>query len=169
MKKILAILSFLIFSANHTFAQDAIKETGGAEFNFNTSRIYDFGPLQKYSKATHNFEFKNTGSQPLIINAMQSQPNDIQGPEYTIKIKYPEKPVKPSKKGVISITINTLEVAGSFKNEIYVTSNVTADDFPLLLVGGAVVPAINKPDEAYKPLTSGGAAVGAFLLNNIKK
>ena len=169
MLKFLAILSLLFSATTHSFAQPALVDTGGAEFNFITKRTNDFGALQKNSKAGYSFEFRNTGNQPLIISAMHSSQNDAKGPDYSVQIKYPQKPVKPGHRGVITVGLTTFEVAGSFKNEIYVSSNATADDFPLLLIYGAVVPESGRTDKAYVPETSAGAAVGAFMINNIKK
>jgi hypothetical protein len=171
MKKLITILfaafSFCISASAQT--NNSTANAGGPEFNFINGRVYDFGRRVINTKATYKFEFKNTGDQPLVITEMHSEKNEITSPPYKLLINWPKEPIKPGKKGVISVTVVTQDDIGSFQNEIYVTSNATRDNFPLLLVGGAVVPEKSQPDVEYKPLTAAGAALGAFMVNNIKK
>lgn len=175
MKKIHTILSLLFFLCTHICGQTAnpqkaINDTGGAEFTFITKRIYDFGAVVKNASASCQFQFTNTGNHPLTITEMHSSPREINSPDYTLQISYPRKPIKPGKKGIITVSFKAQDEIGSFRNELYVTSNATVDNYPLLLVAGAVVPEPNPHDPPYNPeSTILGAAVGAFMINNIKK
>ncbi len=170
--KLLLVISSLFCvgaSAQTTNPQTPAADSGGPEINFITKRVYDFERITVNSSATYHFQFRNTGNRPLLINEMHSAPNELSGPAHHLQITWPPKPVKPGKKGTIVVTVRAEDGAGSFRNEIYVTSNATEGDFPLLLVAGTIVPYSNVQEGPYKMETALGAAVGAFMVNNIKK
>ena len=139
------------------------------DFIFITKRFYDFERVAVNSSVSYQFQFRNTGNRPLVFSELHSAANELSGPFHSIHITWPNKTVKPGKKGIITVTVKTEDGAGSFRNEIYVNSNATNGDFPLLLVAGTVVPYSNVQEGPYKMETALGALIGAFMVNNIKK
>ena len=117
------------------------QSTDGAQFNFiNNDRLHDLGGVNKNTTITYNVQFKNSGSSPLEISGMHYDTGKVKQPPYTVHIKWPSKPVKPGKKGVITVSFVSGEHIGSFDNVLYVTSNATITNYPLLYLAGAIVP-----------------------------
>jgi len=106
MKKLLFSLA-LIFTSFATFAQAAIG--GGASIEFE-KEIHDFGNMKQHGDASTIFIFKNTGSEPLIIEdtkgscgcTVPSKPEEpiLPGATGEIKVKYDSKRVGPINKSV---------------------------------------------------------------------
>jgi len=163
---IAALLSFECYAQAN--AQKSATDTGGAEFTFLNSRVYDFDRIVVGDKATYTFHFRNTGGRPLVITEMNSQQNGEHDPAHQVKVTWPKSTIKPGKTGTIVVSVQAEDAAGSFRNQIYVTSNVTGTNYPLLLIGGAIVPEGMQPDNSYKPVTAAGAVIAAFMVNNIK-
>jgi len=153
MKKLTSILLIILFALTiHANAQrrsgkNPVADTGRPQFTFLTKRIYDFGSVAINTSATYEFQFKNTGSSPLTITKMHASDRAKNDPEKTIQIRYPEKPVKPGKYAYISVTLTAKDQTGSFKDELFATSNAAPDNRPFLLIVGAVTP---KHEEARK-------------------
>jgi hypothetical protein len=53
---------------------------------------------------------------------------------------WPKKPVKPGKRGVITILFTPKNELGSFQRDVYVSSNVSAGNYCLLQIKGAIIP-----------------------------
>jgi len=121
---------FLMFATFVARAQDK------AAIRFvNNDSLYDFGTIGKDEVSTYKFEFKNTGTAPLTISAATCD-------ERRMNIQYPGKPVKPGKKGLITVRYVPAadDSPGSFKTDIYIASNATEAPYPFLHVSGAVMP-----------------------------
>ncbi len=153
MKKAFRILLLIYLGISlHAPAQTGgarpdVADTGKPQFTFITNRYFDFGAMAFNSTASYNFQFKNTGTRPLIISEMHYSPVGKNDPLAAIQISYSTKAVKPGKKGNINITVTTSGNIGSFNNTIYVNSNAAAENYPLLLLVGAVVPASSGKKE----------------------
>jgi hypothetical protein len=138
MVKHVSLLSFIFFGI--CFTSLAQSSDTGAVFTFITNRYFDCGGLTVRSETACKFQFKNTGDKPLIISEMHCAPVEKNAPPLVIHIRYPTKPVRPGKKGIIEITVTAIDNIGSFQYKAYVTSNATSANYPLLLLTGAVVP-----------------------------
>ena len=152
--KFLVVIAAIFFCHN-TYAQKEDSETAiinsGPHISFITKRNYDFGIMTLNSNASCQFQFKNTGNRPLVISDVHASGKEINEPSCKIQIKYSRHPIKPGKKGTISIKFIAQDDIGSFKKTIYVTSNATQNNSPLLLIQGTVTPAhiadpISQPD-----------------------
>lgn len=89
-------------------AQDA------PEFKFE-QETYDFGKIPQGTPVSHEFTFTNTGSEPLIINKVESTCG-CTVPEYT------KTPVKPGETGKIKITFDAA-AASPFSKMVTIRSN----------------------------------------------
>ena len=109
MKRLFTFLPALVLflSSSVTFAQGVIK--------FETEN-YDFGKVTEGNLATHEFKFKNTGTQPVIISNVQASCG-CTTPEWT------KEPVMPGKTGIIKAAYNSNGRPGIFNKTITVTSN----------------------------------------------
>lgn len=163
MRSVVLTLLYLIIYIP-AFAQNA----AAPQFNFiNNDRGRDIGGMAINSATSFQVQFKNSGDSPLVITDMHLSPNDAGGPPRNIQIKWPPKPVRPGKKGIITVTIKAGGEIGSFKNEILVTSNATTANYPLLYLTGAIVPEVrertkSKDDEPVIPIEFLVPVIGAI-------
>ncbi|MCU0432538.1 MAG: DUF1573 domain-containing protein [Bacteroidia bacterium] len=61
---------------------------------------YNFGTIKQGESVTHEFRFRNTGKEPLIIN-------NAQGSCGCTVPEYPKEPIKPNGTGIIKVTFNS--------------------------------------------------------------
>lgn len=61
---------------------------------------FNFGNIKQGDVVTHEFRFRNTGKEPLIIN-------NAQGSCGCTVPEYPKEPIKPNGSGVIKVTFNS--------------------------------------------------------------
>lgn len=76
---------------------------------------HDFGTIDQGGNGTTEFEFKNTGKEPLIIT-------DAKGSCGCTVPSYPKEPIKPGGTGVIKVTYDTKRV-GVFTKTVTVNCN----------------------------------------------
>lgn len=79
---------------------------------------FDFGEIEEGIAASHDFEFTNTGTEPLLI----SQVNPSCG--CTVP-QWSKDPILPGKSGTIKATYNTQMRPGNFQKSINVVANTT--------------------------------------------
>jgi len=120
MKKTLIII-FASFVALVAFSNSA------AIFNWNET-IFDFGSIAQGTPVHHEFEFMNTGSEPLIISTVQVSCG------CTIA-DYSKEPIAPGAKGFVKATYNAAK-AGAFTKTVTVQANSTEN--PVLTLKGIV-------------------------------
>ncbi len=142
MLRSLGILLFTIISGlSYAQTQTIVPDTSGPQFYFfNNDRAHDFGSIMINGNSEYRFEFKNSGTQPLIIKGMRSVVKGLNTPPYKVLINYPQSPIRPGNKGLITATVVAQGNTGSFKCEVLVNSNAAPPDYPLLLLTGAIVP-----------------------------
>ena len=132
MKKIIN----LVLAVTLLFTAACSQEEGGksnAEMTFKEDLTFDYGKIEQHSDGVHEFEFKNTGSDPIIITNVKSSCG------CTVP-SYPKEPIGRNKKGKIHVKYNTKRIS-SFRKTITVYSN--AKNSPIILhIKGEVV----KPD-----------------------
>ena len=110
MKK--AILFILLIFAPLALSAQA----SGPMISFDMETI-DYGDITKGSNGVRTFTFENTGDAPLEIQGVRSSCG------CTIP-KKPEAPIKPGKKGEITVRYDTNRV-GVFRKTITVNTNVS--------------------------------------------
>lgn len=83
------------------------------EFN---EEIFNFGDIYEGDKVTHEFKFKNTGKNPLVIRGAKASCG------CTIP-SYSKEPILPGKEGVISVVFNSEGKGGKQHKAVHVTAN----------------------------------------------
>jgi len=126
MKKILnlSIAVMLLFTAACSQSEEA---GNNAEMTFKEDTDFDYGKIMQNSDGTHEFEFKNTGTDPLIITNVKSSCG------CTVPT-YPKEPVKKGKKAIISVKYDTKRI-GTFHKTITVYSNAKNSPIELHING----------------------------------
>ena len=127
MKKNLFAVLFM-FTALGLLAQQGApqtdkKEEGGAvvinpnapKINF-YEELYDFKEIPEGPQATHEFKFKNTGKEPLILSNVKASCG-------CTTPSWPKDPILPGKESTILVTYNTQGRPGPFTKSITITSN----------------------------------------------
>lgn len=134
MKKIFTFLpALLLFLAgNQAFAQGVIKFE---------SETHDFQKVAEGTLATHEFKFKNTGNQPVVISHVQASCG-CTTPDWT------KEPVLPGKSGFVKAAYNSNGRPGAFNKSITVTSNAS-EATKVLTIKGDVI----SKEEAAKTYT----------------
>jgi hypothetical protein len=124
----------------------------GAKIEF-SKETHDYGTVKYDGDGTCQFEFKNTGDEPLIIsNAKGSCGCTV--PEFS------KEPIAPGEKGVIKVKYDTKR-PGPINKSVTVTSNAvngsydatTKTSTSILRIKGNVLPA----PEGQAPVNNSGA------------
>ncbi|MFT5859492.1 MAG: hypothetical protein ACI865_001595 [Flavobacteriaceae bacterium] len=145
MKKLL--LSFITLLAVgvtsfQAHAQDAIQLDGAAiEF---TKETHDYGTIAYGSDGHCTFEFKNTGTAPLII----SKANKSCG--CTVP-SWPQEPILPGETAVIKVKYDTKR-PGAINKSVTIVSNAVNAPSAIIRIKGNVLP---KPTAAAPVVSSG--------------
>ena len=124
MKK--AILFILLIFAPLALSAQA----SGPMISFDMETI-DYGDITKGSNGVRTFTFENTGDAPLEIQGVRSSCG------CTIP-KKPEAPIKPGKKGEITVRYDTNRI-GVFRKTITVNTNVSNAAIIALKIKGNVL------------------------------
>lgn len=148
MKNFILIVA-LVFSIVIVRAQDE-KTVNGPEITFPKTE-HDYGTIYLNGDGTYNFEFTNTGNEPLIL----SKPRSSCG--CTVP-SWPKEPILPGETDKIKVTYNTHK-AGAFNKTVTVYSNAKNKATVLLRIKGKVEA---KPAEA---LPEKDNSVGATPIN----
>ncbi len=104
-----------------TDTASAVSQTSAVEPNKDVaiafkSNNYDFGKITAGEKVTHDFEFTNTGSAPLIIS------NASAACGCTVP-DYPKEPIAPGKSGIIKVVFNSAGKTGMQHKVVTLTTN----------------------------------------------
>lgn len=94
---------------------------------------HSFGDIPKGTPATHEFTFKNTSKQTILITGVKASCG-CTTPTYT------KTPIKPGENGVVAATYNAAN-PGSFNKTITVTTNDTETPKILTIKGKVEAPA----------------------------
>lgn len=128
MKKI--VLAFvLLFSMVMVNAQEEAKNTNGPEITFKET-VHDYGTIYVDGDGAYDFEFTNTGNEPLIL----SKPRSSCG--CTVPA-WPKEPILPGETNTIKVTYNTHK-AGPFNKTVTVYSNAANSANVMLRIKGKV-------------------------------
>jgi hypothetical protein len=142
MKKISFILAMAVglvaFEANAqtkaTPAPSDVQASNAPEFKF-VEESHNFGKIPQGKPVTVEMVFTNTGSQPLIISAVE--------PTCGCTVaKYTQTPIKKGQKGAITLTYNAA-AAGQFNKGTTIKSNAKTP-VKVIYITGEVKPASGK-------------------------
>ena len=95
----------------------AFTLSSGAEFYFYKAKV-KFPDTNEGVLIEHDYKFKNTGDQPLIINKYEVSCS-------CTKITYPKEPIMPGNEGLIHMTFDTNGKYGYQYRKINVYSNAS--------------------------------------------
>src|SRR6188768_378157 len=134
MKKKILSFTLLLFTSAILFAQDkpSLSNVGNdnpnqAAFKFNEEE-FNFGSIKQGESIKHDFEFTNTGKEPLIIsNASGSCGCTV--PEW------PKEPIAPGAKAIIKVTFNSAGKQGVQDKTVTLQSNAQQNPMVLHLKG----------------------------------
>lgn len=156
MKKTILSLGILICFGMISFGQEAPKAPISAPpvekpANPNAPEItfeetsHDFGTVQKGDDCTHEFKFKNTGKEPLILANCQASCG-------CTTPSCPKEPIAPGASGSIKVKYDSNRV-GVFTKTVTVTSNAKNSPVTLSIKGKVDGPA---QEEAFPGKNNGG-------------
>lgn len=130
MKKILLLSTTLLISVL-LFAQETeIKDGPKIEFS---EKSKDFGDIFQGDKVSHIFQFKNTGTEPLVLS------NVITSCGCTAT-EWPREPIAPGQSGEISATFNSSGKMGKQNKVITVVSNSTSGSARVSMISNVLPP-----------------------------
>ena len=157
MKKLFFIVCALFLMGTISFAQNdkslndskalndnkALKENtvqndvkaanqNGPEITFKEVN-HDFGEIQFKGNGSYEFEFVNTGNEPLIL----TQPKSSCG--CTVP-EWPKQPILPGESNVIKVTYKNTDRPGNFNKYVTVFSNALVNKEVKLHIKGTVLP-----------------------------
>ena len=143
MKKGFTIAASLLFMVSATFAQPVTdsksnENTNAPVITFEKS-VNDYGTLFVGGDGNSEFEFTNTGKEPLILSSVRSSCG------CTVP-SWPREPILPGKKGVITVKYDTKRM-GPINKSVTVMSNAKNPTEVLRLSGNI----IKKPEESTIP------------------
>lgn len=136
MKKVLLTTCLLAFAAFSIAQQNGATITF-KEYNFNYGTINEDDGI-----ASHEFDFTNTGTSPLIIQRVATSCG-CTTPDWS------KEPIAPGKNGKIIVAYNPKSRPGPFSKTITVYSN-SSQNAIVLQISGEVKPHVKTIDEAYQ-------------------
>jgi hypothetical protein len=115
------------------------------EFKFK-EETHDYGEVPEGPLAEYDFEFKNTGKKPIVIN-------EAHGSCGCTVPSWPHEPILPKQKGVIHVAYTTNGRPGPIMKDVTINSN--AKQQPMVLhIRGTVKPKPKDPTPAPAPATA---------------
>ncbi len=153
MKKVIIALLCLTVSSIAAKAQEKgeqLSHTQNApqsdpdagKFKFK-EETHDYGEVTEGPLAEYDFEFKNTGKKPILIQ-------DAHGSCGCTVATWPHEPIMPKHKAVIHVAYTTNGRPGPIMKEITINSN--AQQSPMVLhIRGTVKPKPANDGDANKP------------------
>ena len=138
IKTILAVAT--IFVSSFAFAQEkkTLDNVGNAnpnqaEFKFEGEE-FNFGTITQGESVTHEFNFTNTGNEPLIISKAQGSCG------CTVPV-YPKEPIMKGQTATIKVTFNSTGKLGIQDKTVTITSNAKQNPMVLHVKGSIEKPA----------------------------
>lgn len=116
MKYLLSAALCLLMATGTIFAQDKPENPNMPQFDFKKGDTHDFGTIPEGPQVEYEFEFTNTGKEPLIVQ----QANADCG---CTTPTWPKAPILPGQTGKIRVAYTTQGHVGPFNKNIYILSN----------------------------------------------
>lgn len=132
------LISFITFTHAQQGNQDVVANPNAPEIKFEKV-VHDYGTIVKGANGTCEFEFTNTGKEPLIL----SKPISSCG--CTVPT-WPQEPILPGKSDVIKVTYNTNSI-GPINKSITVYSNAQTNRVVLSIKGRVVAAPVETVPE----------------------
>jgi len=133
--------NIIVFFAISVFTNSLQSQTLSSTITFE-ERVHDFGTiLEKDGRVSHTFIFQNNGKTPVTIN-------DIYSGCGCIGRALSKAPVKPGKKGEVTITFNPEYKSGFFSKEVVVYSN-SSQNYNRIWVQGIITPSEHPIEDDY--------------------
>jgi hypothetical protein len=132
MKKLIITLISAIAISGYTFGQTTAttaapsNDKNAPEIAFSATE-HDFGTVTYDGNGTYQFEFKNTGKEPLVLS-------DVHASCGCTTPEWPRQPIKKGEKAVITVKYNT-KIVGPFNKNVFVTSNAKTSKVTLNIKG----------------------------------
>lgn len=104
-----------------------VEATGNAKFEF-TEDVWDFGTIKSGDVVNHVFNFKNTGTEPLIIS-------NAKGSCGCTAPNWPKEPIAPGESGVIKVVFNSRGKSNKQNKLVTITANTTPNQTRLRVTG----------------------------------
>jgi hypothetical protein len=144
MKRVIVL--FFVLGTAVAFAQTIktakLKKNRGAVILFEVD-TFDFGEIWEGEKAEGVFQFKNAGTQPLIITDVIPTCG-CTNPEWT------KEAISPGETGKIKVSYDSQFRPGFFMKRIAVKSNAKNDGVKIIVIKGNVIkPAIAPSNYAH--------------------
>ncbi len=156
MKKTILSIALFLFASVLVNAQDkssapapaavaapAVDMKNAPEFKFEIEE-YNYGTIKQGDKVTYDFNFVNTGKEPLIIS-------EAHGSCGCTVPSWPKEPIAKGGKGSIHVEFNSTGKMGMQDKTVTITSNAKSGQKVLHLKGNVeappVTPATDKPAE----------------------
>jgi len=147
MKRLFVTFGILLVGTFALNAQELeAKVIGGAQIEF-TKEVHNYGTMKQYGDASCVFEFKNTGTEPLIIS-------NCKGSCGCTVPQCPKQPIKPGETGLIKVKYDSKRV-GPINKSVTVTSNATNTPNKVIRIKGKIEPA---PKEGTLPIKEKSSA-----------
>jgi hypothetical protein len=144
MKRVGFILVTAILSVSYLYSQ----ETSPVNNNDKAPEItflkmeHDFGKIKYSGDGSTEFEFKNTGKDPLVITNVKSSCG------CTVPV-WPKEPIEKGKKGTIKVNYDTKR-QGKFQKTITVVSNASNPNVVLTIKGEVDQPSPEEMEQVRK-------------------
>lgn len=140
MKKLFLICGLVMFSFVAVKAQDVAKDNKNAPQITFTKLVHDYGTIYQEGDGNCEFEFKNTGKEPLVLTTVTSSCG------CTIP-EWPKKPILPGKTDVIKVKYDTKRI-GKIAKQVTVNSNAKNTPVVLKIEGNVIEkPNANIPEK----------------------
>ena len=108
----------------------AAQNENGPEITFKETH-HDFGNIPFKGNGSYEFEFENTGKEPLVL----TQPKSSCG--CTVP-EWPKQPILPGEKNVIKVTYKNTDRPGNFNKYVTVFSNAVVNKEVKLYIKGTI-------------------------------
>ncbi len=137
MKKVVftcLMMLFVVFGLNaqNAIATAVVDSANMPEISF-SKLVHDYGTIELNGNGVCQFEFTNTGKEPLVLSNVRSSCG------CTVP-SWPKEPILPGKTGVIDVKYNTSR-AGVINKSVVVTSNAKTSTVTLQIKGEVKAPA----------------------------
>ena len=143
MKKIL-LFGFMLSTVSLGYAQekkqllDIANDSNKPQFKFDTEE-YNFGTIKQGEVVTHEFEFTNLGTEPIVISEAHGSCG------CTVPV-YPKEPITKNQKSIIKVTFNSAGKMGMQDKTVTITSNAVQSPMVLHIKGSVEGAPVQTPN-----------------------
>lgn len=125
--------SDVLANAEDPTQQTATVPTGPTTSVQFTETEFDFGTIDSGESVTHDYKFKNTGNEPLIINSAKGSCG------CTVP-SWPKEPIAPGADGIISVQFDSKGKSGAQNKKVTITANTNPQQTFIYLKGNVNAP-----------------------------